>query len=608
MCGIAGYIGPCDIDDRRAWECLDLMRHRGPDDSGIYRHEHPSGTKALILHTRLSIIDLNERAAQPMRHDSSMLAFNGEVYNYREIRDRLEAEGEDLTTTSDTEVLLRKLCREGIDALDDMEGMWAFAFYDEQSGELTLGRDRFGEKPLYLYRDSGGLYFGSEIKFLSCLAATRFTPNDERLRRFLVDGYRFLYRGGASLYREITEVASGTCLTRKPTGDSTVTKYWRPSFEQDPDMTFEEAVAGARQRLIRAVELRLRSDVPLAFCMSGGIDSNGLISIAKRVLGYDVHGFTAAGEDARYAEMHLVDQAVQAQGLKHTRVPIEATDFLSRLRDLVRAHDAPVYTISYYVHWLVMRQIAANGYKVAISGTGADELFTGYYDHYSMYLRSVHGDESDFDEALENWRSHVGPVIRNPRLQDPFCFIKNPEQRSHFSPDRKLLESMVGGSPLGTVDEDRYTGDLLRDRMLNELFTEVVPVILHEDDHNAMLCSVENRSPYLDRELFEFCQSIPSRLLMRNGYNKAVLREALRGIVPDAILDERRKVGFNAPILGLLDMDDPGTKSEIEENSMIHSLVNGEYMNRLLDAGSLTNSQSKFLFSLICSAFFLEME
>ena len=155
-------------------------------------------------------------------------------------------------------------------------------------------------------------------------------------------------------------------------------------------MSFEEAVAGARERLIRAVELRLRADVPLAFCMSGGVDSLALISIARNVFDYDVHGFTIVNSDARYEEQDMVEHAVERLGVRHTSIALDTEGFLPRLRELVRHHDAPVYTITYYVQWLLMQAIHEHGYRVSVSGTAADELYSGYYDHHLAYLREVH--------------------------------------------------------------------------------------------------------------------------------------------------------------------------------------------------------------------------
>src|SRR5207253_2103651 len=186
-------------------------------------------------------------------------------------------------------------------------------------------------------------------------------------------------------------------------GSESRRSYWRPVFRPEPAMPYDEAVAGTRRRLIRALEVRLRADVPLAFCMSGGIDSNALISIAKKVFGYNVHGFTIANSDARYEEQDMVEHAVKELGIRHTSIPADTDGFLSRLRLLVRQHDAPVATITYYAHWLLMESIARQGYRISVSGTGADELFTGYYDHHLAYLYEVRGDPELHVTSRQNW-------------------------------------------------------------------------------------------------------------------------------------------------------------------------------------------------------------
>jgi len=605
MCGIAGYIGRDKLAEERVNRCLEAMKRRGPDDRGVYRNTTPDGRHVCLLHTRLSIIDLDKRSAQPMRRDGQVIAFNGELYNYREVRERLEKQGSLFHTRSDTEVLLASLVSDGLDGLDAMEGMWAFAKYDEADGSLLLCRDRFGEKPLSYFEDDTGLYFASEVKFLAALSGRRFTVNETKVRRFLVYGYRFLYKGDETFFNEVRRLPSHSYMRVGPDGAKTIARYWEPRQRVEPDMTYEEAVAGARERLIRSVELRLRSDVPLAFCMSGGVDSNSLISIAKRVFGYDVHGFTIANHDERYDEQDIVDAAVAEQGLKHTSIWVDPSGFLQNLRKVVNYHDSPVCTVNYYSHWQLMRSVAEHGYKVSVSGTAADELFTGYYDHHAMYLAAMHGTV-EYAEALDNWNRHIRPIVRNPMLQDPEAFIKNPGLRAHLFQDAAYFSEILTEPFEEPFSEVAYTDSLLRNRMMNELFEEAVRPILHEDDHNAMYFSIENRSPFLDRSLFDFCFSIPTRHLIRDGFNKKVLRDAMRGIVPDVVADTRKKVGFNAPIFDYLDIRDPAVLEEVLADSPIFEIVRRDRIAELLQPGHMTNSFSKFLFSFISCKLFLE--
>jgi asparagine synthase (glutamine-hydrolysing) len=606
MCGLAGYLGSREIPPDAAARCLERMRHRGPDSNGSYRHTFRPGQNLLLLHSRLSIIDLDERAGQPFRCERSLLAFNGEIYNYLELRHDLSSTGVTFRTQSDTEVLLRKLMASGLKALDQFEGMWAFAAYDEDLGTLLLSRDRFGEKPLYLYRDDSGLYFGSEVKFLSILAGQRFDINRRQILRFLVNGYKSLYKTRETFFEGVTEIEPGSCLMCSPGKAPQTTFYWEPKIDPDDSMRYSDAVDGARAALMNAVKLRLRSDVPLAFCMSGGVDSNALISIARKAWNYDVHGFTIVNRDERYDEHEMVEKAVSDLNIRHTAVPLESRDFLHQLRSLVRHHDAPVYTITYFAHWVLMQRIAEHGYRIAISGTGADEIFTGYYDHQSFYLNEVRKDPRHFDASLANWRRYIQPIVRNPALQDPLAFIRNPSERSHIYLHADRFRDYLAVDFQETFQEVHYCESLLRNRMLNEMFQEAVPVILHEDDLNAMSCSIENRSPFLDRKLFDFCGRIPSRHLIRDGFGKAVLRDAVRGIAPDCVVDNRRKVGFNAPIDSLLNVNDPDTRAALLDDGPIFEWVRRDKIERLMGKGRLPNSESKFVFNFITSKFFLE--
>jgi asparagine synthase (glutamine-hydrolysing) len=608
MCGIAGYFGSDPPPAERVERCLHLMRRRGPDAAASYRFTNSIGRQAVLLHTRLSIIDLDERANQPFRVGSQVLAYNGELYNYVELRRDLVAAGQKFQTESDTEVLAKTLTQYGIGGLDRCEGMWAFAVFNETNGSLLLCRDRFGEKPLYVFRNAAGLYFGSEVKFLAALRGSPFDVNDGHLYRYLVNGYKSLYKTGETFFQGVSEVPPATVLHVDVDGRESSRRYWRPTFEQDETLTYLDAVDAVRDGLVRSVKLRLRSDVPLAFCMSGGVDSNALISTAKRLCGYDVHGFTVMSDDARYEEKAEIESAVRELGVRHTPIPITGDRFRENMVELVRQHDAPVYTISYYIHWLLMSAVAQAGYRIAISGTGADELFTGYYDHHNLYLYEM-CDRPEFEPALAAWNQHMGPLVRNPYLRNPRLYFENAGIREHIYLDAKNFAAYLKRDWHEAFAESTYVDSLLRNRMLNELFHESVPVILHEDDLNAMYFSIENRSPFLDRRLCELAYRIPTRFLIRDGYAKAVLRDAMREIVPEAVLNNRRKVGFNAPVTSFLKIDQADVRDYLLAASPIFDHVRRDKIEKLLEDGrntSLPNSQSKFLFYFLNAKVFLE--
>lgn len=605
MCGIAGHYGPRPIPESAIADCLQRLQHRGPDQAASKRWDR-AGVNATLLFTRLSIIDVDPRSNQPMRFRHWWLTFNGELYNYRELRDELATIGHTFVTTSDSEVLLHAIDEWGLRAIDRFEGMWAFALYDERDGSLTLSRDRFGEKPLYLLRDGADLYYGSEVKCLAALCERRLAVNTGQVTRYLMNGYKSLYKGREGFFEGVTEVAAGTVMRLSVDGRADCERYWAPRFVPDESMTYEEAVSGARERLFRSVGLRLRADVPLAFCMSGGVDSNSIIAIAKRVFGYDVHGFTIVNTDVRYEEQDLVNEVVEKLELRHTSVPVQTEGFLENLRKLVRAHDAPVVTITYYAHWLLQRSIAQHGYRVSVSGTAADELFSGYFDHQLQYLYGLRNQPELLRPARDAWMKHIQPSVRNPFLREWDVFYKNPNFRDHIFVDGPRFDHLLRRSWHEGFTEAAFTDDLLRNRMLNELTHETVPVILHEDDLNAMYFSIENRSPFLDRDLCDFCYSIPSRYLIRDGAAKAVLRDAMRGTVPDMVLDSRRKVGFNAPVFSFLDVHDPEVRAWLMSDGPIYDLIDQTGIASLIEKSHLDNHESKFLFYFVSAKLFLE--
>jgi len=607
MCGIAGYFGTKTINSSRVEACLRLMGRRGPDNATFKHWVNPAQRNVYLLHTRLNIIDLDSRANQPFNCGSQWMIYNGELYNYLELKEDLKKRGYSFTTTSDTEILLQTINEfDWSKGLDLCEGMWAFGIYNEKEGTLLLSRDRFGEKPLYLYRDETGLYFGSEVKFIVELLGQKLKVNHDHLYRYLVNGYKALYKAPRTFFNGLSELQPASVLHLTKEGKEEEHRYWQPSFSQIENMSYSDAREGAKEKLIQSVKLRLRSDVPLAFCMSGGVDSNSLISIAKNIFNYDVHGFTIVNSDSRYEEQDMVNYAVKELGIRHTSISVNTKQFLEKLRTLVRQHDAPVYTIAYYAHWLLQESIAQHGYRISISGTGSDELFTGYYDHHLAYLYEVREEPVLHAASSQAWTEHIQPIVRNPFLSNPNAFIENPNLRDHIYLNAEEFAGYLKEGWFEQFTEERYTESLLRNRMLNEMFHESVPVILHEDDLNAMYFSIENRSPYLDRSLFEFCNTIPSRHLIQEGRAKAILRDAMKGIVPDRILTNRRKVGFNAPIFSFLNVADPDVKNYLLNDSPIFDHIDRDKIEALIKKSNLPNSESKFLFYFLSSKMFLE--
>jgi asparagine synthase (glutamine-hydrolysing) len=603
MCGIAGALG-APIDASRVDDALRVMGRRGPDATGVLCRTLGNHV-ATLLHTRLAIIDLDPRSSQPFERDGLAVTFNGEIYNYLEVRRELEEKGASFTTQSDTEVLLEAYRVWGDSCFDRLEGMWAFALLDTERKTVVLSRDRFGEKPLYTSFVNGTLYFASEIKALAAMTGEWPAVDFAHVARYLVQGYRVLHRNATGFYYDITEFPAGSFAELREPENVAARRYWSLTYSPRA-MTAAEAVEGVRDRLIRSVDLRMRADVPLAFCLSGGIDSNALVGAAVKGCGREIHAFSIYENDPRYDERKNISASVEAFGCRHHSFTPTRANFLQRLEQQTAYHDAPVATISYYMHDFLLEVIAAEGFKVAVSGTAADELFTGYYDHYLFWL-ATQRQRPDFAELVDDWRRGYGQYVRNPLLQDPLRLARDPGNRDHMFLKSETFQSLMREQTDINFIEKTYANDPLRNRMMNELFGEVIPVILKEDDLDSMRWSVENRSPYLDRDLVEFAYSIPNEHLVLDGMAKWPLREAVAGLVPDSVRLDRQKRGFNGSILSLLDTSDRATRERLFAPGPIFDVVDRDAFINYVDAADLSdNAASKFMFSFCTARFFLD--
>lgn len=599
------------IDEQKILSALTLMRNRGPD---AQRFDYVSGYAAtgklnvLFLHSRLSIIDLDERANQPFTIGACTIIFNGEIYNYIELREDLKKLGAVFRTTSDTEVLLQSYLHYGPKCVERFEGMWSFAIWDQSNKRLFLSRDRFAEKPLYYYQGEDGLYFASEIKTLKCLSGQQFTVNRRQLLRYLTQGYKSLYKRSETFFEEVREIPYASNMLVDVDMNMNIERYWQPKV-QPAVMAIEEAIERSRHHLFESVRIRLRSDVPLAFCLSGGVDSASLVSIAVHVFNTDVSTFSIIETDERYNEYDNIMATIRDVGCKHTLISIPQHQGISRLKNLIEYHDVPVATTTYYVHSLISEQISQSGYRVAFSGTAADELYTGYYDHFLLHLFEMRNN-AKYEQYQKDWQENVAKFIRNSILRDPELYIRDPNYREHVFDNQTEFRSWLNPEfmhDIGHFTETVFCDSLLRNRMLNELFHEATPVILHEDDLNSMFYSIENRSPYLDSRLFEFMFSVPGEYLIHEGYGKYLLRESVKGVLNDQVRLDRQKKGFNASINSLIDLTDRQVRDYLlDPDSPIFEMVKRDKVVPLFDQKELQNHYSKFLFSFINAKIFLE--
>ena len=605
MCGIAGRVAPTRLTEDRRDAALTRMRNRGPDGNGFYAATRPDGSALDLLHSRLSIVDLDHRSDQPFVKDGLALIYNGEIYNYPELREELTRLGHGFTTSGDTEVLLEAWRAWGLDALDRLVGMFAFAIYDETTGKLVLARDRFGEKPLYTLQGPDGAFcFASEIKALPVLAGT--VPGFDRLhlRRYLVNGYKGLMRDGRTFFDGVRELPAAHAMILEPGSRPTLHRYWTLSY-QPQDMTEREAQDRVDAAMTKAVERVLRADVPIAVRLSGGIDSNVVAGLAHHRLGADITCFSIIEDDWRYDESAMIAEGLKGLKVPNRQIRIPKENFVERLEDMIAYFDGPPLTISYYLHYLVSEAIHKDGFKVSLGGTGADEVFSGYYDHYLFWLAEMAGRD-DFEALVEEWRGTYGNFVRNPFLQDPHRFVKNPDARDHIFLGAESFAGFLR-DPFDEPHQELTLCDaLLRNRMLNELTRETVPVMLHDDDLAGMRWSVENRAPYLDRDLVTCLFSIPSRHLVRGGLPKYLLRRAGRGLVSGKILDNPRKQGINAPVTSFVDFKDKAVRERLLDDGPFFDIVDRAKFEALLGSDVARNSESKFLFSLLATRLFLD--
>lgn len=610
MCGISGYIGKKVINPEVIKKTLALMKNRGPDANGACNFfDKTANININLLHTRLGIIDLDKRSNQPFTDGDLTIIFNGEIYNYLEIKKKiLEKKKINFKTNSDTEVLLQAYKVFGISFFDDLEGMWSFAIWDEKKKNLLLSRDRFSEKPLYIFKDHDGIYFGSEIKYLKSLSQKKFKINEGHLVRYLFQGYKSLYKYESTFYENIENFPNASFSIINKNLNLKYKKYWTLNFKPKK-MSFNYAVSQTKKIILKKFNQKFRSDVPMAFCLSGGVDSNTIVSIAKKKFNLKVKTFSIIDKVGGFDESKNIQKTVNYLKTMHINLVVKIKNSFKSLENMIKYHDGPIITSNYFYHSFLLKKIAESGHKVVFSGTAADEIFSGYYDHSLQFLYEVRNDKSFF-KYLDYWKKGIGKFIKNKRFQDPYLYIKNPYYRDHIFEYSDIFSAAIKKNKkkyLKEFVENNYSSSLLRNRMMNELFFEGTRPILQADDANSMFYSLENRSPFLDKELIEFMYTVPTILLMKRGYTKSILRESMRGIVSNHILDEREKSGFNIDVQSMFNFNSKYMKKKIiNKNNKIFSIIDRNFIISILNDPERAKKYSKFIFSFINAAIFLK--
>lgn len=580
MCGIAGvfHLKGQPIEPSRLQRMGQLLAHRGPDAQGIYNQEGLG-----LVHRRLSIIDLDARSEQPMRVEHCLLIYNGEIYNYLEIRDVLQGLGHQFRTESDSEVLVRAYLQWGRECLRHFNGMWAFALWDEQKRQLWCARDRFGVKPFYYAQVGGEFRFASEPKALLGDDVSLRRHNPRALGRFLVES--ICDDEEETFFEGIKPLPPAHHLWISRESELAIQRFWslapghnfeaalelasvrlqgapavpaldfaQPQLPSHPDVSFYTAAEALRALLQDSVRLRLRSDVPVGTCLSGGMDSSSIVSIASALNDRPIRTFSSEYEEPDCSESQFIKSVVEGCKTDATRVIPQPEELIAAMPKICWAQDEPSGSATLFTQWKVM-QSAHNQVKVLLDGQGGDEVFAGYLPYLEDYIwdlawRGQEGPELAACEELGG-RSFA-KIASKARWQARLpAFLRKGEKLKPdpWKPPAYLQESLRQ-QMLG-VERSRTSARVWPDRLSRRLAQDLthlsIPQLLRYEDRNSMAFSIEARTPFLDYRLVEFAFALPSQYKIQSGWTKRVLRTAVAGLAPPEIILRRDKKGYPTP-------------------------------------------------------------
>lgn len=564
MCGIAGILNRKNQTYPDLDQHLKIMNyiqaHRGPDGEGIWVHEN---NHVGFAHRRLSIIDLNT-GDQPMSDEyGNTLVFNGEIYNYLELRSELSEYN--FKTASDTEVILASYNKWGADCLDHLEGMFSFAIWDEKKSELFCARDRFGIKPFYYLQANDKFLFASEAKtLLPFLKSVK--PNLEALKDYLT--FQFVL-DGKTLFDGIYELPPAHKLVISK-GTVSVKRYWQVYYKLDDDHTEKYFSEKIKYLLEESVRMHLRSDVPVGAYLSGGIDSSIIASLASKYTNYpEFQAFTGKFSISdSYDETRYARALAEARGIKLHEIDINCNDFVSSISKIIYHLDYPVAGPGSFPQFFVSK-LASENLKVVLGGQGGDEIFGGYVRYLIAYFEQC--IKGAIDNTLHNGNFVVtyDSIIPNltalknykPLLKEFWRdgMFEDLDKRYFRLINRSLtLDKEVKWEELGyyssyetfrrTFYENNTKRDSYFDNMTNFDFKTLLPALLHVEDRVSMAHGLESRVPFLDHKLIEFAATIPANVKFKDGTLKKVLINSMRQELPDIIANRKNKMGFPVPL------------------------------------------------------------
>lgn len=599
MCGIAGgwWSNP-EHAVKRVPMALKKIKHRGPDDDGYQLY--PIGGAAIALgHTRLSIIDLSSAGHQPMhsRDGRWAIVFNGEVYNYRELRTQLQGMGHRFHTDSDTEVLLAAWSEWGVNCLPRLVGMFAFAVLDKTQATLTCVRDAFGIKPFFYSAADGQFAFASELPALLELLPGQPDLNWQRSYDYLVHGD---YDSNAdTFYEGVHHLESGHWLQINAiTGQvKSPQRWWYPVTQEKKGWKFEDAVEQVREQFLQNIRLHLRSDVPLGAALSGGIDSSAVVCAMRHVepdLPINTFSFIAEGSDVN--EEHWVDRVNAHVGAIPHKVRMTSEELVRDLDDMIRAQGEPFGSTSIYAQYRVFKLASENGITVTLDGQGADEMLAGYIGYPGQRIRSLleTGESKELFEFWNNWAKWPGrsrmlaakyfiSEVTNGRLYEVLRKIDGKPTVPDWINAGILLEKGVKLHKPRAKPISQIKGRRVIDELGLSLSKRGIASLLRHGDRNSMRFGIESRVPFLTIELAEMLLSMPeSYLISQDGQTKDVFRKAMRGIVPDDVLNRKDKVGFATDERKILHGMRDLITSKVKENLNMPFINEEKMINNIL--------------------------
>jgi asparagine synthase (glutamine-hydrolysing) len=551
MCGISLLI---DREGNEAEEGLlramnRKVLHRGPDDDGAYLHKNVG-----LGHRRLSIIEVSSKGHQPMEGNDNYITYNGEIYNYIELRNELESLGYQFTTASDTEVILAAWEAWGPTAFSKMNGMWAIILYDKKLNKVILSRDHFGIKPLF-YTITGQYFLaGSEIKQFTVFPSFKAGLNESVAYNFLAHGW--LNYSDESFFQDVYSLKPGHYLEYDLTTNtySTIEWYNLSAAIREVKDDFKTATAKVLELLTDSIRIRMRSDVRVGSCLSGGLDSSGIVSIihSNRFANGSFATITSCYDDPDYDERYFRDIVSKHTSYPSLSVFPDLDDLFEKNHlDLMLYHlEQPIATASHYSEFKVFEEAAKNGLKVMHDGQGADEYQLGYDEFYSILVRN--------QLRSGNIPGYLNSV-RTKALQTDSSIFK--ELRSSFQ-NNIFYPSVIKYKKLLGLSEDSWLAENWTKSCRTEMFKQAdtdcnafsadqmrfssLPYQLHSQDRNSMHFSVESRLPFLDPRLVEYVMGLPTNYKVNKGYSKYILREALAQL-PEQVRYRKHKMGFPAP-------------------------------------------------------------